>query len=95
MHNHPKSSKESIISYITETRHNDASDPSLSFPRVMALAKQSGTNVYEAHQILDSKMSTFIRKYLNVSLLRDSVEQSNHDRYVEGTDAIEQLYAAM
>ncbi|KAJ2997825.1 Platelet-activating factor acetylhydrolase [Globomyces sp. JEL0801] len=61
----PGTHKDSRFGYITDTKHNDVSDFSLLYPKVMLLAKQSGpAHPLETHLVLEEVLFDFIQNYI-------------------------------
>ncbi|KAJ3313192.1 Platelet-activating factor acetylhydrolase [Boothiomyces sp. JEL0838] len=80
---------ETKVAYIKDTKHNDASDFGLLYPKIMSMAKQCGSNPVEAHKIQDSLIYGFIQKYLQVPV---KIQEAAHERVVFDETAFEDLY---
>ncbi|KAJ3271931.1 Platelet-activating factor acetylhydrolase [Terramyces sp. JEL0728] len=84
-----KTHPESKFGCIKDTKHNDASDFGLLYPRLMSMAKQCGSNPVESHKIQDSLICGFIQRYVQVPV---KVQDFNYERVLFGDSAYDELY---
>ena len=78
------------FAYIKETRHQDASDLTLVYPKLMRLAKNGGENPKEVHELQDNLIFSFISKHIKVTV--PPSEPIKTDRVVYGGTAFSELY---
>ena len=78
------------FAYIKETRHQDASDFTLLYPKLMAWAKNGGENPEEIHDLQNNLINSFIGNYLQIP--SQKLEPIESDRIIFGDKAFKELY---
>jgi platelet-activating factor acetylhydrolase len=96
MESHADAHPESQFALIKDTKHNDFSDFSMAFTRVLTFAKQAGpADPIETHAIQDEIAMEFLSKYIQFPVKHEKDPSVNVERVVYGQEAFQELYAKL